>query len=151
MWRTEQYDRYLRSCKLNSIWIRPLKQISRSEHDQVPEISVGPWSGNRIDPTDCQHWFWGQSSFASCSKLSKVDSIESIIAVKYHKCFTSQLEYYSWRSQRPGGVGLDFRLLYSLKNVPSQQLCQPPCYLDYQKVTLTTIDRMCSTMNLNKI
>src|SRR5438477_2596324 len=57
---TEQYDRYFRSCRLDSIRIRPLKWISRSEHDQVREISVGPGSGNRIDPTDCQPCFRGR-------------------------------------------------------------------------------------------
>src|SRR5579859_5307446 len=36
--------------------IQLLKLISGSEHDPIPEISVGIGSGNRIDPTDCQSW-----------------------------------------------------------------------------------------------
>src|SRR5205814_3193506 len=63
-------DRYLRSCRLDSIRIRPLKWISRSEHDQVQEISVGPGSGNRIDPTDCQPCCRGSDASILAASLS---------------------------------------------------------------------------------
>ena len=53
-WRGERYEWFLKSCKLDPIRIRLLEWISGSEHDPIPEISVGIGSGNRIDLTDCQ-------------------------------------------------------------------------------------------------
>ena len=52
--RTERSDRYLRKYGLDPIRVRPVEWISRSEHDPVPEISVGNRSGHRNFPTECQ-------------------------------------------------------------------------------------------------